>query len=109
MPPSTASNLLHWTIQNFKNTTTTKQRSFANFETNLNDFSDNKNHRNIDNNDDDDDIIGELYKKRTSLFKFKTDIKWTNSFFIIMFHLLGVYYLLTFSYLQHWKTFCWSK
>ncbi|XP_014207546.1 stearoyl-CoA desaturase 5-like [Copidosoma floridanum] len=47
-------------------------------------------------------------EKTRGPFGFKTSIKWSNTFYLVVLHSLGCYYLLTFPYLSHWRTVMWG-
>jgi hypothetical protein len=53
-------------------------------------------------------VTDKIYKKR-GVFQFETEIIWQNAVAITMLHILGVYHILTFSYLQYWKAFIWGE
>ena len=53
--------------------------------------------------------VTEEIKKKKGLFEFETELKWNNIIFITLHHVVGLYYFLTFPYLQQWKSFARSK
>lgn len=52
-------------------------------------------------------IKGELKKKRW--YEFETKILWNNAIFIIIIHVLGLYYTITFPYLDHKILTVWGN
>ncbi|XP_011500717.1 PREDICTED: acyl-CoA Delta(11) desaturase-like [Ceratosolen solmsi marchali] len=52
-------------------------------------------------------IANKIYMKN-GVFRFETEIIWKNAIAITMLHIFGVYHILTFSYMQHWKAFVWG-
>ena len=53
--------------------------------------------------------VAEEIKKKKGLFEFERELKWINIVFITLHQVLGIYFFLTYPYLQQWKAFARSK
>ena len=62
----------------------------------------------INNVTDEQEIINEKNVGEESIFTRK-DIKWSNIYKIVVFHIIWAYALITFPYIQHYITTLYSK